>query len=93
MRGRVEKRGELGEKVGRAGWTKRMEKSSLEGKSRVERKDGGGWLGGRSRVERREGEQGAKEGWRTGWKGRMESRLERKNEGGWLGGRKNESKD
>ena len=24
-----------------------------------------------SRVERREGEQGAKEGWRTGWKGRM----------------------
>ena len=44
------RRGEQGEKEGRAGWTRRMEKSSLEGKSRVERKDGGGWLGRRSRV-------------------------------------------
>ena len=39
-----------------------MEKSSLEGKSRVERNDGGGWLGGRNRVERKDGEQVGKEG-------------------------------
>ena len=52
-----------------------MEKSSLEGKSRVERKDEGGWLGGRSRCNRK---QGGREGGRAGCKGRMENRLEMK---------------
>ena len=68
----MERKREQGEKEGRAGWTRRMEKSSLEGKGR---KQGGkeGWR----RVVRRE-KQGGKEGWRTGWKGRMKSRLERK---------------
>ena len=39
-----------------------------EGWRRVVRKEKQGVIG--SRVER-EGEQSAKEGWRTGWKGRM----------------------
>ena len=40
-----------------------------EGWRRVVRKEKQAVIG--SRVERREGEQGAMEGWRTGWKGRM----------------------
>ena len=54
---RLKRRGEQG---GQEGWRRAVWRGK-EG-SRVERKDGGGWLGGRNRVERKDGEQVGKEG-------------------------------
>ena len=61
-----------GEQVGQEGWRRAVWRGKAGWKGRMEevvRKEKQGVIG--SRVERREGEQGAKEGWRTGWKGRM----------------------